>query len=242
MTGMTTKYKSKPKLKPKSKPQEQKRLANNERLILFIGLGGALFVALLFGLMMVALQQPFKPLDPDAQTPIIKPDYPRQLVDFSLVDQSGHAFTRRNLDGKIVVVNFVFTSCAAVCPYVNAQMEKVQQLTAGQADVKLVSLTMDPVDDTIPVLARYGQTFGQDISRWSFVTGEETEMHRLVGASFLPPDTTGEFGYMPGNFAHTQRIALVNAEGHLVEYFDGLNQNAGDAVVEEIAKLKKVRP
>ena len=97
---------------------------------------------------MFALKSPSSPSDPDAQTPVIKPDYPRHLVDFSLIDQSGHVFTRKALYGKIVVVSFVFTSCAAVCPYVNAQMEKVQELTAGQSDVKLISLTMDPVDDT----------------------------------------------------------------------------------------------
>jgi protein SCO1/2 len=190
--------------------------------------------------MMYALQHASTPTDPDAQTPVIKPDYPRHLVDFSLLDQSGRAITRKDLDGKIVVVSFVFTSCAAVCPYVNAQMEKVQQFTAGQADVRLISLTMDPVDDTPPILERYGQAYGQNASRWSFVTGNETEIRRLVGASFLPPDTTGEFAYMPGNFAHTQRIALVDTQGHLVEYFDGLNQEAGDAVAEAISKLRKV--
>ena len=164
------------------------------------------------------------------------------MVDFSLIDQSGHAFTRSDLEGKIVVVNFVFTSCAAVCPYVNAQMEEIQKLTATQPNVKLLSLSMDPVDDTAPVLARYGQTFGEDANRWSFLTGDEAEMHRLVGASFLPPDTTGEFAYMPGNFAHTQRIALVDAKGRLVEYFDGLNQNAADAVVKEVTKLETTSP
>jgi cytochrome oxidase Cu insertion factor (SCO1/SenC/PrrC family) len=222
-----------------SKARPKEGLADSERLAISIGFGAALLLALFFGFMMYALQHPYAPSDPDAQTPIIKPDYPRHLIDFSLVDQSGRAITRKDLDGKIVVVNFVFTSCAAVCPYVNGQMEKIQQLTAGQADVRLVSLTMDPVDDTPYVLAKYGQDYGQDTSRWSFVTGNETEMHRLVGASFLPPDTAGEFAYMPGNFAHTQRIALVDTQGHLVEYFDGLNQEAGDAVAEAIAKLRK---
>ena len=74
------------------------------------------------------------------------------------------------------------------------------------------------------------------------LTGEKTEMRRLVGASFLPPDTTGQFGYMPGNFAHTQRIALVDKAGRLVEYFDGLNQNAGDFVIKEISKLRETAP
>jgi protein SCO1/2 len=218
----------------------KKRLSSNERLAVSIGIGASLVFALLLGLTMFALLHSSTPSDPDAQTPVIKPDYPRRLVDFSLVDQSGHAFTRQELTGKIVVVSFVFTTCSAVCPYVNAQMEKIQQLTAGQPDVKLVSLTMDPVDDTAPVLARYGRTYGQDVTRWSFLTGNEAEMYRLVGASFLPPDTTGEFGYMPGNFAHTQRIALVDTRGHLVEYFDGLNQEAGEAVVQAIAKLRQI--
>ena len=221
---------------PEARPKE--RLLDNERVAISIGVGAALMLALFFALMMFALQHSSTPSDPDAQTPVIKPDYPRHLIDFSLMDQSGQAFTRQQLDGKIVVVSFVFTSCAAVCPYVNAQMEKVQQLTAGRSDVRLISLTMDPVDDTPQVLAKYGQSYGQDTGRWSFLTGDETEMHRLVGVSFLPPDTTGEFAYMPGNFAHTQRIALMDAKGHLVEYFDGLNQEAGNAVAEAIAKMK----
>jgi protein SCO1/2 len=222
--------------------REEERLRKKDRLFLTLGIGLSLFCALGLGFFMLFLQRPFSPVDPDAQTPIIRPDYPRRLVDFSLIDQAGYAFTRKELDGKIVVVNFVFTSCAAVCPYVNAQMEKIQQRTAGQPDVRLLSLTMDPVDDTAAVLAGYGQTFGEDPRRWFFLTGDESEMHRLVGLSFLPPDTTGEFAYMPGNFAHTQRIALVDAKGRLVEYFDGLNQESGDAVVEEISKLRKPAP
>jgi protein SCO1/2 len=225
--------------KKRTKKDSKERLPANERLVLSLGLGVSLLFALLFGLMMFALQHPSPPFDPDAQTLVIEPDYPRHLVDFSLIDQAGRPFTRKDLDGRIVVVDFIFTSCAAVCPYVNAQMAKIQQLTAGQPDVKLLSLTMDPVDDTAPVLARYARTYGQDATRWSFLTGDQAEMYRLVGASFLPPDLSGEFAYMPGNFAHTQRIALLNTKGDLVAYFDGLNQQAGDSVVEEIKKLKE---
>jgi protein SCO1/2 len=227
---------------PKDTPSQKRtteRLTRNERFLFGAGMGLAFFLTLGLGLLMVALRVSGASSDPDAQTPVIAPDYPRRLIDFSLIDQSGRALTRKDLDGKIVVVNFVFTSCATVCPYVNAQMAKIQQLTAGQADVRLLSLALDPVDDTAPVLAKYGQTYGEDDSRWSFLTGYQSEMRRLVGVSFLPPDTTGEFAYMPGNFAHSQRIALVDRQGHLVEYFDGLNQEAADSVVAEIAKLRK---
>jgi protein SCO1/2 len=169
---------------------------------------------------------------------VIKPDYPRHLVNFSLVDQSGQTVSRQDLDGKIVVVNFVFTTCTAVCPYVNEQMAKVQQLTAGRSDVRLLSLTLDPVDDTAPVLEKYGRTFGQDTRRWSFLTGDESAIHELVGTSFLSRDTTGAFAFMPGNFANSQRIVLVDPKGHVVSYFDGLNQQAASAVVDQIDKMK----
>ena len=213
-----------------------------DRFFLTLGIGLSLLGALGLGVVAIVLQKSGAPPDPDASTPIIAPDYPRHLVDFSLIDQSGRPVTRKDLDGKIVVVNFVFTSCSVICPYVNAQMEKIQKHTAARPDVRLLSLSMDPVDDTAPVLASYGRTFGQDVSRWSFVTGNESELRRLVGASFLPPDTTGEFAYMPGNFAHTQRIALVDAQGRLVEYFDGLNQEASDAVDAAIDQMKPSPP
>jgi protein SCO1/2 len=225
-----------------SKRKARDPMNRRELMVLIIGLALAISFTLFFGLVMFSLEHPFAPPDPDARTLVIAPDFPRQLVDFSLTDQAGHPFTRRDLAGRIVVVSFVLTSCDVVCPYVNAQMEKIQQATAGRPDVKLISLSMDPVDDTAPILAQYGAKYNENPARWSFLTGYESEVYRLVGASFLPPDTTGEFSYMPGNFAHTQRIALVDPKGRLVDYFDGLDQNAADAVIREINKLETNPP
>ena len=70
------------------------------------------------------------------------------------------------------------------------------------------------------------------------LTGDKDVIHNLVGTSFLPPDTTGEFSYMPGNFAHVQRIVLVDKAGRIVSYFDGLNQEAANTVIEQIKKLE----
>ena len=227
-----------PEVATPPKPKKE-RLPDNERLALTIGLGLILAFTLVIGLIMFGLRREGPAADPDAQTPVIAPDYPRRLVDFSLIDQAGHPVSRQDLAGKIVVVNFVFTTCATVCPYVNTQMQRIQDLTAQQPDVRLVSLALDPVDDTAPVLANYGKRYGEDAGRWSMLTGDTTEMRRFVGTSFLPPDTTGEFSYMPGNFAHSQRIVLIDSQGHVVKYFDGLNQQAAEAVVAEIAKLRK---
>ncbi len=179
---------------------------------------------------------------PAADSLIIPPDHPRHLINFSLVDQNGNAVTRQSFKHKILVVSFLFASCSVVCPYVSEQMGEIQRLTTNDPDVSLLSLTVDPVDDTIPVLAKYAQKVGADPARWSFVTGEEAVMQNLVCTSFLSHDTNTNVSFMPGNFANSQRIVLVDTNGQIVNYFDGLNLNAAHAVVQEIRKLRKSIP
>ena len=93
-------------------------------------------------------------------------------------------------------------------PYANKSLYKASVL-------RLLSLTLDPDDDTVDVLAKYAVGFGADPNRWSFLTGDTAAIRELVGTSFLAQDTTGEFSFMPGNFANTQRIVLVNQAGRI---------------------------
>ncbi len=153
---------------------------------------------------------------------LISPDHPRQLVNFSLTDRTGRNVTRSELDGKILVVDFLFTSCSLTCPVVNRCMAQIQQLTTNQPDVKLVSLTVDPRDDTVDALEKYGERFGADTNRWLLLTGDKTALYDLIGNSFLAQDLNDPFNYMPGNFVHTDRIALVDAAGNVRGYFDGM--------------------
>jgi len=173
-----------------------------------------------------------------SESRLIPPDHPRQLVNFTLTDRTGRAVTRSELDGKFLVVDFLFTSCSLTCPAVNSQMAQIQQLTTNQPDVKLVSLTVDPRDDTPAILEKYGDRFGADTNRWLFLTGDKGVLYNLIGSSFLSQDLNDPFSYMPGNFSHTERIAVVDSQGHLCGYFDGLNQNVAAAVVNEIQKLR----
>jgi cytochrome oxidase Cu insertion factor (SCO1/SenC/PrrC family) len=215
------------------------RLDRRAKLFIAGGVIGAIFFAIGATLLMWGLESSSQSeLDPDAGTPVILPDHPRHLADFSLRDQLGRTVTAHDLQGKIVLVNFVLTSCSVTCPYVNAQMEKIQQATAGNSNVRLLSLTLIPDDDTVDVLARYATSFGADPGRWSFLTGDTAAIRQLVGTSFLAKDTTGAFSYMPGNFANTQRIVLVDQAGRIVCYFDGLNQNAGDQALARIKQLE----
>jgi protein SCO1/2 len=169
---------------------------------------------------------------------VLEPDHPRHLADFNLVDQNGRPITTNDLDQKIVVVNFIFSACSFICPHINAQMAKIEEATIHDPDVHLLSLALDPIDDTVPVLKDYSQKYTKDAKHWSFVTGDYNHIQSLIGESFLCPDKDGEFGGMPGNFINTQRIVLVDKNGDIVEYFDGLNEQASDAIIKKIQELK----
>jgi protein SCO1 len=211
-----------------------------ERVFFWFATGLSVLFGIGFWFLMLAMNihqnVPETPLD-NAGPLVIPPDRPRQLAHFSLTDQNGHAITQSNLDGKFVVMSFLFTSCSTTCPLVSGQMAQIQQLTTSQPDVQLVSLTVDPDDDTVPVLAKYGARFGADSNRWLFLTGDGTVIHNLIG-TILAPDTNDSFAYLPGNFAHSERIALVDPQGRVRDYFDGLGNGAPDAVIKEIQQLR----
>jgi protein SCO1/2 len=117
-------------------------------------------------------------------------------------------------------------------------MAEIQRLTANDADVRLVSLTVDPRSDTPPVLAKWGARFGADTNRWNFLTGNKTVLHELIAKSFLAQDSGDPFNSMPGNFTGTDRIALVDQHGRTRIYFDGLLAETPSAVMAEIARLR----
>jgi protein SCO1/2 len=215
---------------------------DDERLFFYVATVMSLFIGTVFFLFIYMLNYREKETGAAAENSpprLISPDHPRQLVNFSLTDRTGRSVARPELDGKILVVDFLYTSCSLTCPVVNRCMAQIQQLTTNQPDVKLVSLTVDPRDDTVDALAKYGERFGADTNRWLLLTGDKTTLYDLIGNSFLAQDLGDPFSYMPGNFVHTERIALVDSRGKLHGFFDGLNQDTAEAVVEEINNLRK---
>lgn len=169
----------------------------------------------------------------------LAPDKPRQLEKFSFIAGSGRTVTRADVDGKILAVSFLFTSCSLTCPEVSRSMAEIQRRTAGNNDVRLLSFTVDPRSDTPPVLAKWGERFGADTNRWFLLTGDKSELHRVIGTSFLATETNNPFNSMPGNFGGTERITVVDRQGKVRVYFDGLRVETPGAVVKEIEQLRK---
>ena len=166
-----------------------------------------------------------------------KPDRLRRLVDFTLTDRTGRTVTQADLAGKILIVNFVFTSCSLSCRAVNDRLAEIQGLLGDAEDVRLVSLTVDPRTDTPSVLSKFADGFHADTNRWLFLTGNKTELYGLIETSFIAKSPELE-PFIPGGFASTDRIMLVDRNGVVRGSFDGLKRGVTDAVLSEITKLR----
>jgi len=90
--------------------------------------------------------------------------------------------------GKIVIINFMFTSCTAQCPLATANLAKLQQALGAHAgrDIFLISITIDPAHDDPSALAKYAARFHARPG-WTFATGDAADIARLQKKLGMPP-------------------------------------------------------
>ncbi len=143
-----------------------------------------------------------------------------QMPDWSLTDQNGHAFGARELRGRVYIANFIFTTCALECPRLTREMGHLAPDVARFGDrVHLVSISVDPVNDTPERLREYMARYHADPNRWTFVTGTEDAVMRAVTAGFRvgveQPARNADGTFNPVDLAHSNRFALVDARGRL---------------------------
>ena len=147
--------------------------------------------------------------------------------DFVLPSTLGQPLDTRTLRGKIVLLNFGFTSCPDVCPMVLARLRQtVKELGEDAANVQVVFVSFDPARDTLPVLKGYVQHFDP-----AFIgaTGTEVQVAQTAaryGVVFLQEKGGSAAGY---GFAHSDYIYLLDGEGRVRKLY------ANDARTTEIA-------
>lgn len=151
------------------------------------------------------------------------------IPDLALIDQDGKPvlFYSDLVRGKVVMINFIFTSCTTICPPMGATFGKVQQLLGDRAgrDVHLISVSVDPANDTPERMKAWGKKFGASPG-WTLVTGPPATVVQLLK----------ELGvYTPNINDHTPLVLAGNdprgewtrayglaAPAKLVELLDGL--------------------
>jgi protein SCO1/2 len=134
-----------------------------------------------------------------------------KMLPFTLIDQEGNPFNADNrLRGKIVAINFIYTTCSDVCPLFTVEFARLQQALRSQTqmDPFLVSITTDPEIDSPKVLKAYAQRFGADFHNWAFLTGDESHLKEVwkgFGVQVIRRSR--------GLVQHTNLTTLIDADG-----------------------------
>jgi len=130
---------------------------------------------------------------------------------FSLTDQTGRTVTDGTLAGEPYVASFLFTSCQGICPPIVSNLRRVQD-----QGPTIVSISVTPMVDTVPVLARFGDERGIDPERWRLLTGSSDAIYELARESFFAD------GSSDGDFVHNEAVFLVDGVGRIRGVYNGM--------------------
>ncbi|MEP7141653.1 MAG: SCO family protein [Ferruginibacter sp.] len=184
---------------------------------------------------------------------------------FSFTNQNGKSVTHRDIEGKVYVAEYFFTTCKGICPRMNANMRRVYDAYKNDSSFMIISHTCMPETDSVPVLKKYEQKMlegklyknedgsykiGFDStmagnqpplnSSWNFVTGDKSALYKMARQSYMidnnKPDTAANIS---DQFIHTQFFALVDKQGRVRDIYDGLKEDEIQKLLNDVKELLK---
>lgn len=158
---------------------------------------------------------------------------------FSFVNQEGKVVTEKDMEGKVSVVEYFFTTCKGICPKMNANMQQVYRQFSNEPDFRILSHTVDPDTDSVPRMKRYADSLGADPKQWWFLTGSKDSLYASARNSYLLDDPKNNAGAIEEQFIHTQFFALVDRQGKVRKIYDGLKKEELQELKNDISRLLK---
>jgi protein SCO1 len=188
------------------------------------------------------------------------------VKDFSFINQEGKIFSEKEIDGKVYVADFFFTTCRGICPRMNANMRRVFDAYKNESNFMVLSHTCMPETDSIPRLRAYAQlmltgkltrmTDGTyrvspepdaplpTAKNWVFLTGDKTALYNMARQSYLIDNNQQDTAQkISDQFIHTQFFALVDKQRRVRGIYDGLKEEDVQKLLKDIpGLLKEKRP
>jgi protein SCO1/2 len=158
---------------------------------------------------------------------------------FSFLDQNGDRITNREVDGKVYVAEFFFTTCPGICPKMNTNLRSVYEKYKNEPDFLILSHTVNPSTDSVGRLKQYADSLGVDASHWIFLTGTKDSLYMAARGSYLLDDPKNNISPISEQFIHTQFFALVDKKGQVRSIFDGLKKDELIDMQKQIDELLK---
>jgi protein SCO1 len=135
---------------------------------------------------------------------------------FSFINQDGKRITEKSVQNKVTVVEYFFTSCPSICPVMNKNLKEIYEKFRDVPDFMILSHTVDPERDSVPVLKAYAKRFDAHTPAWQFLTGDKYALYKSASQDYLL--SAEDSGH--SNFIHTQYVALLDRKRQIRGFYD----------------------
>ncbi|WP_231577157.1 SCO family protein [Salinicoccus sediminis] len=162
--------------------------------------------------------------------------YGNNIDDFEVTDENDETFTREDMEGKVWLLDFIFTNCATVCPPMTANMTRVvnELEDRGVEDYGVVSFTVDPETDTPKVLTNYLSYYDvPEDTEWKLLSEYDYDFIRGFAEknfkTIVAPPPKGS-----NQVTHATSFYLIDQNGKVIKDYPGLDQGDSEFPLSDI--------
>jgi len=153
----------------------------------------------------------------------------------AFTNQFGKKVSFADLKGKIIVLDFFFTRCPSICPRLARAMKKLQNsFVNNDSIVQFVSVSVDPVHDSVPELRKWAERFNVDPDSWWVVTGNRDSIYHFA-INEMKADIADV--NVDTAFIHTENFFLLDKQRVIRGWYNGFDSNAQKKLVRDIPLL-----
>lgn len=149
-----------------------------------------------------------------------------------MMDTNNRPFTEKDLDGKVWIVDFIYTNCPAECPRMTSKMHQLEKRTEGKPDIHFLSVSVDPDRDTPDVLKEFAGRYGAPNARWRFLTGDNASVHLLAYQTFHVGDVIAKI-------EHSTKFAVLDKRRTVRGYYSSFSEDDVAQMLTDVDALRK---
>lgn len=161
-----------------------------------------------------------------------------RIAPFAFTDQSGKTVSEKTFRGKIYVADFFFTSCPGICKQLTNNLGIVQDAFANDTTVLLLSHSVTPDMDSVPVLQRYAKAYNVQTNKWHLVTGNRDSIYTLARKSYFADEDLG-LQKSSNDFLHTENLLLIDKQGRIRGVYKGTALKDINDMISDIKILEQ---
>jgi protein SCO1/2 len=156
------------------------------------------------------------------------------IPDFKFVNQYADTITSKSLNGKIYVADFFFTTCPSICPVMHRNMLNVYKEFKNDDNFRIISHSIDPKYDTVPVLKKYADKLGINGNTWWLLNGTKEQTYQIAKSYLVSVQEKNP----QGEYIHDGYFILVDKQKRLRGTYDGTDPAQVTKLIADIKTLK----